>query len=832
MKKRISAILGIVVLLSTTAANEAYAFRFPFFRKKAKTEAPAPAPKKTPYEKFVSRKGMVREEAFVNLYRDGKKVWLEIPDSLFGSKLLLTSLLEDSSDPHMPIGSDLSTSTLLELSRTDSLVLLKSSKTEISARDSDPAIEEAISASKSQTVRFAFPVKYRNGKKSVVVDATSLFSFSNKEAVRLKGQLYEDSTISGAEFSKEDALLKGIESWEGSVAARWTVPTKLTLGGVFGELAEKPRVLLELKIILSRFDVPRSLKKADSRIGTATRTVGSFSSTGEMKKEKYSLRWNISDSRRISVRLDTLLPPSWAKAAGEAILSWNAAFEQAGLGSPIEVLPASAGTVLEDPAVSSVRFSPSLNGHISASLQTSGSTIGSCHIVIPAGFSATARKQGATTIGDVDRRYLEYDICDEAVCEYLKAYMMNIFGKCLGLSPNPAGSFVFSPQQLSDPAFTRANGIVASVLDDVFFNVFARPGDKERGLVTVVDRIGEYDKYAIAWLYDAPDFRFRDDMLYIPPQRVVMDPRAVAGSAGDLGTDKLAFADAVARHSLDIAATAVPYLDRDDVDPSYKVLFLDYLWLRMYSSCYLLSSMVGGMYVNDVRQGSDAPRFECIPVEEQRAALYKIFDIIDAMEGFGEEIRHLAGANPEVGAYNRMTSTQMINAGQRLPVVAMSCKLAGSRYTPDMYLSDLFDYFFRNIRKGELKSGEYMAVNLFLSMLWSMNPVCSQNVSDVLKGGRQAAFAAASSGDSGSFVSGDGESFVSGDSADSQTSYRSTLLSVPPEYAEDFSALGLKYLKQSVSALKNGKIKAKDPKIRGEIEFLLYLAESSLEGTD
>ena len=313
-------------------------------------------------------------------------------------------------------------------------------------------------------------------------------------------------------------------------------------------------------------------------------------------------------------------------------------------------------------------------------------------------------------------------------------------------------------------------------------------------------------------------------MLYIPPQRLVLDPRAVVGSAGDLGTDKLAFADAVARHSLNIASLAVPYLDRDDVDPSYKVLFLDYLWLRMYSSCYLLSSMVGGMYVNDVRQGSDAPRFECIPVEEQRAALYKIFEIIDAMEGFGEEIRHLAGANPEVGAYNRMTSTQMINAGQRLPVVAMSCKLAGSRYTPEMYLSDLFDYYFRNIRKGELKSGEYMAVNLFLSMLWSMNPVCSQNVSDVIKGGRQAAFAAVSSGDGGAFVP--------GDSADSQTSYRSTLLSVPPEYAEDFSALGLKVLKQSVSALKNGKLKAKDPKIRGEIEFLLYLAESSLEGTD
>ena len=120
---------------------------------------------------------------------------------------------------------------------------------------------------------------------------------------------------------------------------------------------------------------------------------------------------------------------------------------------------------------------------------------------IPGNYLLSLLFSTSFTIGDVDSRYLSYNLSDDAVCDVIRAQTMKIFGRGLGLGRNCAGSLAYTPEELRSPEFTQKHGITASVLDNVLFNTLARPGDKESGVVTIVDRIGPYDEYAIEWLY-------------------------------------------------------------------------------------------------------------------------------------------------------------------------------------------------------------------------------------------------------------------------------------------------------------------------------------------
>ena len=105
---------------------------------------------------------------------------------------------------------------------------------------------------------------------------------------------------------------------------------------------------------------------------------------------------------------------------------------------------------------------------------------------MPRDFAESARKEAVYTIAHTDRRYAGYYLSDEAVCEVLTAKVMQRMAAALGLAPNLTGSMAYSPEQLRDPSYTQKYGFTASVTDDVLFNYAARPGDRERGVATII----------------------------------------------------------------------------------------------------------------------------------------------------------------------------------------------------------------------------------------------------------------------------------------------------------------------------------------------------------
>ena len=75
---------------------------WPFRKKAAPAEDKKETPKPTPYQKFLKKKGLKSVTGTMKLYTDGKDVWLEVPDSLTGRKVLLSTVLRDSSDAALP----------------------------------------------------------------------------------------------------------------------------------------------------------------------------------------------------------------------------------------------------------------------------------------------------------------------------------------------------------------------------------------------------------------------------------------------------------------------------------------------------------------------------------------------------------------------------------------------------------------------------------------------------------------------------------------------------------------------------------------------------------
>lgn len=783
-------------------------------RKNRKDTAAVPAVSKSPYEKFISGRNIVKESGFVTVYRDGDDIWLEIPDSVLGRRIILSTMVRKSSSRDLASGIDVSSNPVYRIEKTDSLVIFTTDPGNFVVSDGDPDIASALEKSKSAPVLYTMPVKYRNADSTaVVVKATDLFDVSDKDVVDFKGHPYGDATIYSMDIKSSLSRMTGIYSFGRSVGVGREFSGTLTLASVFGELSEKPEVTVETMTLLTILPEKNVQKrKADSRIGTARVSFSSYSSTGEVERDWWAARWDVSDGIRIYV--DTLLPASWISAVKSGIEEWNKAFRAAGRGDVIEVLPypSSGKFYPEDPAVSVVTIGGSAGQDITATrlVDRPSAEIVSCRINIPMDYVTGVRRASIYAISDVDPRYQQYELPDDAVCEVLKAQMMSIFGKCLGLSANLAGSAAYSPEQLRDPDFTSRNGITSSVTDGVLFNYMTEPGDRERGVVTVVDRLGAYDMYAVEWLYgsfEGDEEQALDSLvsskagqaefLYAGSQtgNALRDPRA---SAVDLGNDVFAAYDAGMRHVRFVAENADKWLG-DDIPQPYMDLFIDFLWLRFNSLSSMLAGYIGGCEINDVREGAVDGKLVPVPASVQKKAIEKYLAGYSDLSWFdrNRNLLFTAGPNRDVTAFSIMNGYNLLGMPKKLSAVSMSYRSAGGDYSPEKFLSDMQNAVLRNLRKGTLAPGEDVLVASYIVSLISVSDVMKQNYKETTDGG-SAAYAVPS------------------------------VESVPVAYTDNLDELCYSSLKKARNIIASSRNRFRNDTDRRKIDYLVYLADAGL----
>lgn len=673
------------------------------------------------YQKFLETKGLESARSFLNIYAQEEKIFLEFPDSVTGRRVLLTSVIRSSSNPSIMEGTDISSGQAFLIGRTDSLVLL--------LRPSDPV-------KGTDAIEIALPIHcYSPDSSSVVVKADKLFDPDWKAVANFKGQRYGDHSILSASRKSELSSFKGLRAYPRSVGILRELTYGIKLASILGgELAGDYSFTGSVETCLTLLPEHKVKPlKADSRIGT--RSIQRFradSLSGGIQTDRLVARWKLDGGEHITLWVDTLLAEPWNSAVRAGLLEWNNAFEAAGLGQVIEV-HAYPGKDFNagDPLVSTVSLGR--GSAVSASLNTdpqSGEIL-SCKLHIPTDFVSSVRKKGMVQISDVDARYRCYELPQDAVAEALKARTLSTFGLCLGLTRNMAGSYAYSPSQLRDPAFTQEQGISASVTDDVLYNILARPGDRERGVVLVSDRLGAYDRYAIRWIYDEhldrkawlEDHSGQAAFLYLPQNNANSDPR---GLTGDLGNDPIEmYTTHIARQQW-IAANAAGWIGGDEVHSSFKDLFADYIFLEAFYISRALLAQVGGMYVGDRREGSTEPKYTAVPERLQKEVLRRI--VHDWMDftwmDTHKDLLTLAGANANVSSFTRMTCWNDLRPVQRFPYLVMSEEVAGNTYSLEKALQDIEDELMRNIRSGKaLRPGEELLVASYANSLVQQSPL-------------------------------------------------------------------------------------------------------------
>lgn len=385
--------------------------------------------------------------------------------------------------------------------------------------------------------------------------------------------------------------------------------------------------------------------------------------------------------------LDRTLPLKYRDVVTSAILEWNKAFERVGLSNAIEVKvqPEDADFDTLDTGFAAVRWTtnsvpigdglaqkhvdPRSGEILSASVNiesfatreqrtlrtnvlgaVAGAGAGAddaSDLFQPPRLDATGMRLDphACTVADVGAAELGYGLdvlaardelapdgpqAQQFVLGYLRWLVMHEVGHTLGLRHNFRASQAFTDGQLSDLEFTRANGIVGSVMDYVPANLSA-PGAKP--VQAFQTTLGPYDYWAIEYAYRplAPEDEARE------LQRIAARSNEPALAFGtdednflgidpdalqwDLGSDSVAFA-------IKRLAIAHELFKRQEVralppDRDYAVLrrSLSYAVNDAGRSLGVLARRIGGVRTLRDFPGSGRDPLQPVPAAQQREAL-------------------------------------------------------------------------------------------------------------------------------------------------------------------------------------------------------------------
>ena len=712
------------------------------------------------YASFVSKPGINRAGECMRIYKDGAKLWMEFPDSLLGRRVILSSFMRSSSG-WTSCGTDISSKEVFTLSRTDSLLLFTAPV--VTPQSPDPSLRETLSQSILAPIRYAFPIKYRNADSTaVVVEVGKLFDPSNKDAFNpVKVQVDGNAMVHKATPKTEFTQFKELLAYPSSIGVlqgiTFKVAPEYNVGGGMLQVVEEEILSVDGDVATLLTLMPASSLKArvaDERIGTVNASRNVILSGKGVRKEEIVTRWDLSGGKKIVFYIDTLFSAAQREAVSKGILAWNQTFEAAGLGSVIEVRPYESGPQFsaENPLVSKVMADVhSSAGRLSVSVLSDPASglISAASITVPAGLRGLWRMEGLFGISDVDPRWRAYEIPEDAFCEALSARVMQAFARILGLSNNYAGSYAYTPSQLRDPAFTQHFGITGSVTDDVLFNTLARPGDRERGVVTVLNQPGAYDYMAIAWIYARPDAgsdkAFADSLLharadgpsyvYLPASKVSPDPRSIRG---DLGNDPFEEYDNNLRRFHFIAANVPEWYERSvPQNVSFRTVLVEQILLHHNNEHQKLARLVGGLYVQDLSSGQ-----KYIPVsrEDQKRALTTCINGMNKLEYIdaNKELQSFSGAYNDFATLMRVNALTQSGLNPRLKWSAISQKLGYSAYSVEELLSDITDEVTCNLRRGSVPEGDDFLVGVWMALGLMQNvPVYNQNLREYQHRGDQ-----------------------------------------------------------------------------------------------
>ena len=374
----------------------------------------------------------------------------------------------------------------------------------------------------------------------------------------------------------------------------------------------------------------------DSRIGIFPTIKKEYSATKQtMRAIYYANRWRLEPSdlksyvegkkvtpvKPIVFYLDDAFPAAWAKGARMGILRWNKAFEKIGFKNVIQILDFPKDDPNFDPdnlKYSCIRYVISPSEGINDNVWTDPRTgeIISANIYICHNLPMQIQRDRLLQTAAYDKSARTLTLNEEDFGKAFVSMLMRNIGHCLGLTDNLAGSAAYSTDSLRSAGFTKEKGLSSSVMDDLTFNYLLSADHYKKGDSWCQESIGEYDYWAIRWLYgsfsnaDTPEKESAmlkklvseksGNPVYMygkrQNRRAFYDPRSMSRDLGNNAVESVGFAF---KNLSEVIAGMNNWIDKQDYDYSFRKVIYGYIINQVYDYMIHVFQNVGGIYINE-----------------------------------------------------------------------------------------------------------------------------------------------------------------------------------------------------------------------------------------
>ena len=751
MTKR-SIILALIAAALLVPSTDAAASVFKKKKKKAQTEAtaaqkPAPKKKQTSYQKLMKEVADSSKSSTFRLYRTSKdKIYMGFPRNMMGRRMLVGSTITATSNPaYLNVGYKYVKPTYFQIDLKDSLVVL--SVPGANATSSDPGMQTALERSYIPKVLRRIAVQATSKDSSeVIFEVTPLINsvapkgkdFSLTKAADEKSTWFSDlkafsdnasvKVHSNVDFTKTFLMLKG-KVGSGSMA--YTVSFML--------LPENP--------------MPARVQ--DSRIGVFPVGPGEGSvkynlTSAEDGFKGYVLasRWRLElsdttawkNGQKVTVRnpivwyVDNSFPEAWKAPIKTGVLAWNHAFEAIGLKDVMQVRD--FPTAEEDPQFdpdnlkySCIRYVPdaTMNAMGPSWVDPVTGEILNASVLVYNDVIKLINNWRFVQTAQVDEKVRAVKMPQDIIDESMVYVISHEIGHTLGLMHNMGASSAYPTDSLRNTAFTAKYGTTPSIMDYARFNYVAQPGDK--GVRLVPPTLGVYDEYAIKWLYTPvpgakdiweeaeiagkiieakagdPLYRYGAQQMATSAAYGSYDPSA---RTEDLGDDPIKSSDYGIRNLKYILPRMNEWIGADDEDFTHRGDLYTQLTNQYYRYIGNVMAQVGGIYLNNVKDGSAVKPSVPVARKVQRASLKWVVSQLRSSSWINEPsvTSNLPLAAPQS---NKICAAVAKSLASTVPTnVMLSSAVPGvaGPYTVKEYYDDLYAEVFASSIAGRRLASE------------------------------------------------------------------------------------------------------------------------------